>query len=99
MCPHKSRCVLPREASGRPCCSEWGGDAPHRMLLSQDPENTYLSPTASTRTLSSWPSSVRRHSSVTLSHTCAWGAGQECQIRLHARADRAPLSAFSPLRF
>ena len=48
------------------------GHAPHRMDLSQDPEKTNLSPTASTRTLSSCPSSVRRHSRLTLSHTCGW---------------------------
>lgn len=42
-----------------------------RMVLSQEPENRCLSPTASTRTLSSCPSSVLRHCSVALSHTCS----------------------------
>ena len=41
-----------------------------RMVLSQEPENTCRSPTASTRTLSSCPSSVFMHCRVCESHTC-----------------------------
>ena len=72
-CP-RAKAAAGRARAGWAASRQAGRQARTRTVLSHDPENRQPCPTASTRTLSSCPSRVRRQVSVVVSHACTAGS-------------------------